>query len=322
MDLAQLAKGVANVPLKDPPPELNATLRSYQQEGFSWMAFLADRGLGGVLADDMGLGKTVQSLAFVQHRQHEDPGVQLVVAPRSVVDNWAEEAKKFLPSMPIYVHLGLDRTKELDDLPSEGILLTSFNILQRDIALLVQIEYSTIILDEAHVIRNPEAKTTRAALKLNGRRRVCLSGTPVQNCAEDLWPIFHFLMPGFLGRRKTLRETLSEDRKAVERSTRTRRAICFAALEERSGDLSCRRKLRSCCMPRCRTSKSVSIANWKKKSVRASCRCLIPMVLNGHGCLFWRRLLACDRRHVTRPWLGRLRLSRRKLNCLWIWLMN
>lgn len=217
MDLAQLAKGVANVPLKDVPEELQATLRSYQQEGFSWMAFLAERGLGGVLADDMGLGKTVQSLSFIQFRQFEDPGVHLVVAPRSVVDNWAAEAEKFLPSMPIYVHLGLDRTKELDDLPSEGILLTSFNILQRDINLLVQIEYSTIILDEAHVIRNPEAKTTRAALKLVGRRRVCLSGTPVQNCAEDLWPIFHFLMPGFLGRRKTLRETLSEDRKAVER---------------------------------------------------------------------------------------------------------
>ena len=134
-----------------------------------------------------------------------------------MVDNWEEECKKFLPDLASYVHLGLDRTKKLEDLPSSGLLFTSYNILQRDIKLLAQIEYSTIVLDEAHIIRNPEAKTTRAALKLVGRRRMCLSGTPVQNCAEDLWPIFHFLMPGFLGRRKTLKETLQEDNKAIER---------------------------------------------------------------------------------------------------------
>ena len=104
---------------------------------------------------------------------------------------------------------------------------TSYNILQRDIKLLGQIDYSTIILDEAHVIRNPEAKTTRAALKLSGRRRMCLSGTPVQNCAEDLWPIFHFLMPGFLGRRKTLKETLQDDNQAIERlRQRVSRSYC------------------------------------------------------------------------------------------------
>ena len=98
-------------------------------------------------------------------------------------------------------------------------MLTSYNILQRDINLLKQLEFSTIILDEAHIIRNPEAKTTRAALTLvkHSHRRMCLSGTPVQNCAEDLWPIFHFLMPYFLGRRKVLKETLQEDNKAIER---------------------------------------------------------------------------------------------------------
>ncbi|MDA3963198.1 MAG: DEAD/DEAH box helicase [Planctomycetota bacterium] len=216
-DLAKLAKGSANIPEIPLPDDINATLRDYQHQGFSWMQFLGERGLGGVLADDMGLGKTLQSLAFIKYRHDSDGGVHLVVAPRSVVDNWFEECAKFVPSVPVYVHLGLDRTKKLAELPKGGILLTSYNILQRDIKLLQQIDYATIILDEAHIIRNPEAKTTRAALKLQGQRRMCLSGTPVQNCAEDLWPIFHFLMPGFLGRRKTLKETLQEDGDAIDR---------------------------------------------------------------------------------------------------------
>jgi len=216
-DLATLAKGSAEIPTIDVPDGINATLREYQEQGFSWMVFLSERGLGGVLADDMGLGKTIQSLAFMRHRLIEDPGVQLVVAPRSVVDNWEDECAKFVPDVPVYTHLGLDRTKNIDDLPTGGILLTSYNILQRDVRLLSQIDYSTIILDEAHIIRNPEAKTTRAALKLIGRRRMCLSGTPVQNCAADLWPIFHFLMPGFLGKRKTLKETLQDDSDAIMR---------------------------------------------------------------------------------------------------------
>ena len=217
-DLASLAKGGVDIPQMDLPPQIQATLREYQHQGFSWMVFLTERGLGGVLADDMGLGKTLQSLTFIQHQHNTNPDqVQLVVAPRSVVDNWNDECIKFCPDIPVYTHLGLDRTKKFDDLPKEGILLTSYNILQRDIKLLGMINYGTIILDEAHIIRNPEAKTTRAALKLQGKHRMCLSGTPVQNCAEDLWPIFHFLMPGFLGRRKTLKETLQDDNEAINR---------------------------------------------------------------------------------------------------------
>ena len=217
-DLASLAKGGVDIPQMDVPEQIDATLREYQIQGFSWMVFLTERGLGGVLADDMGLGKTLQSLTFIQHQHNKDPDqVQLVVAPRSVVDNWNDECIKFCKDIPVYTHLGLDRTKKFEELPKEGILLTSYNILQRDIKLLGMINYGTIILDEAHIIRNPEAKTTRAALKLQGKYRMCLSGTPVQNCAEDLWPIFHFLMPGFLGRRKTLKETLQDDNEAINR---------------------------------------------------------------------------------------------------------
>ncbi len=216
-DLATLAKGGAEIPHVELPKGLNATLREYQHAGFNWMVFLSKRGLGGVLADDMGLGKTVQSLTFILHRHQEEPGLHLVIAPRSVVDNWLDEVHKFCPGMPVHVHLGLDRIKDEKKLPRKGVFLTSYNILQRDIKLLGAIEYSTVLLDEAHVIRNPEAKTTRAALKIVAKRRMCLSGTPVQNCAEDLWPIFHFLMPGFLGRRKTLKETLQDDPEAISR---------------------------------------------------------------------------------------------------------
>ncbi len=216
-DLATLAKGGADIPDIKIPKGINATLREYQAEGFSWMVFLADRGLGGVLADDMGLGKTLQSLTFMKYRDKKNPGIHLVIAPRSVVDNWEDECEKFVPDLDVYVHLGLDRTKDIKKLPKKGILLTSYNILQRDVQMMTQLHYSTIILDEAHIIRNPEAKTTRAALKLAADNRLCLSGTPVQNCAEDLWPIFQFLMPGFLGRRKTLKETLQDDGEAIMR---------------------------------------------------------------------------------------------------------
>lgn len=218
-DLATLAKGNANIPIVAVPTRMLATLREYQISGLSWMVFLSDRGLGGVLADDMGLGKTLQALCFILLREAEEPGIHLVVAPRSVVDNWESECQKFVPDMSVYIHLGLDRTKDLKNLPARGILLTSYNILQRDIILLKQLHFSTIVLDEAHIIRNPEAKTTKAALALVScsSRRMCLSGTPVQNCAEDLWAIFHFLMPFFLGRRKVLKETLAEDDRAIQR---------------------------------------------------------------------------------------------------------
>lgn len=216
-DLAQLAKGGAVIPPVPIPPGIRATLREYQQAGFSWMVFLANRALGGVLADDMGLGKTLQALTFIVWCHQQWGGLHLVVAPRSVVDNWYDECRKFVPDMPVYIHLGLDRARDERRLPKTGILLTSYNILQRDIKLLGNLEYTTVILDEAHIIRNPEAKTTRAALHLKAKRRMCLSGTPVQNCAEDLWPIFQFLMPGFLGRRKTLKETLQDDPEALAR---------------------------------------------------------------------------------------------------------
>ena len=187
VDLAQLAKGGATIPSVDLPKGINATLREYQQEGFNWMVFLSDRGLGGVLADDMGLGKTLQSLSFPAPPPARRSG--RAIGGRTVFV-WCDVCVCVcvcvclcvcVPDVPVYTHLGLDRTKKLDDLPKGGILLTSYNILQRDIKLLKQIEFSTVILDEAHIIRNPEAKTTRAALPWSSSRAAACA-SPVRRC--------------------------------------------------------------------------------------------------------------------------------------------
>ena len=184
---------------KEKPEGLQADLRPYQQVGYEWMATLAENDLHGILADDMGLGKTIQTLALLLASKGSEITPSLVIAPTSVVPNWAAEAKKFAPSLRVLTLSGSKRAKAYPAIPHADIVITSFALLQRDIEKLKKHTFKFAILDEAQLIKNPQAKVSIAAGQLKAQHRLCLSGTPVENNLTELWSLFHFLIPGFLG---------------------------------------------------------------------------------------------------------------------------
>ncbi len=191
-----------------PPPDgLIATLRPYQSYGFSWLDFQRRYGIGVCLADDMGLGKTIQTLAVLQRIKEQEgalPGPSLLIAPTSVVVNWAKEAARFTPGLRVMVHQGPDRLRDADFLAearAHDIVATSYALARRDGETLGQIAWFGVILDEAQNIKNPETKQARMIRKLPAGFRLALTGTPVENRLSELWSIMHFLNPGFLGSR-------------------------------------------------------------------------------------------------------------------------
>ncbi len=179
------------------PSTLQVDLRSYQEDGFKWLSRLAKWGVGACLADDMGLGKTVQALALILERSKDGPS--LVVAPSSVCMNWMSESAKFAPSLnPIFFGSG-DRKQILENLKPFDILVTSYGLLLSEEKQLSDIEWNTIVLDEAQFIKNYKAKRTKAAFSLNGNFKVITTGTPVENHLSELWTLFSFINPGLLG---------------------------------------------------------------------------------------------------------------------------
>ncbi len=179
------------------PAGLHAELRSYQEEGFVWMARLASWEAGACLADDMGLGKTVQALALLLHRASEGPA--LVVCPVSVVPNWMAEAERFAPSLTMKRLVNGGRDQLLEGLGPRDVLVVSYGLMQSESAALSQRVFSTVLLDEAHTIKNTSTKTSKAAMKLQGSFRLALTGTPIQNHLGEIWNLFEFLNPGLLG---------------------------------------------------------------------------------------------------------------------------
>ncbi len=184
----------SELPHVPPPTALNATLRPYQQAGVNWLNFLAATGLGAVLADDMGLGKTLQTLCALV-------GKTLVVCPRSVVFNWCAEVRKFRPDLTVEIFHGPKRT-----LTNADVTITTYSVLRLDTPALVKHGFSTVVLDEAQAIKNPNSQASRAAFELSESLnedafRVALSGTPIENRLEELWSVFRFTHPGLLGSR-------------------------------------------------------------------------------------------------------------------------
>ncbi|WP_421547507.1 DEAD/DEAH box helicase [Pseudomonas sp. QD4] len=185
-----------------PAPEgLNATLRPYQLEGLNWMQSLRQLEVGGILADDMGLGKTLQTLAHVLSEKNAGRLDRpcMVVMPTSLIPNWLDEAAHFTPQLKVLALYGAGRKKHFEQLADYDLLLTTYALLPKDIDQLSAVALHVLVLDEAQYIKNPSSKAAQAARALNARQRLCLSGTPLENHLGELWSLFHFLLPGWLG---------------------------------------------------------------------------------------------------------------------------
>jgi SNF2 family DNA or RNA helicase len=206
----------------DPPASFQGVLRDYQRDGLGWFQFLRRMGFGGCLADDMGLGKTVMVLALLAWRRetgagggHGDgpgaprgdgPGARngtrpsLVVVPRSLVDNWRAEAARFTPALRVLDYSGTAR-RAIDDeaIGAADVVLATYGTVRRDVARLKELDFEYVVLDEAQAIKNAATASAKAARLLNGRHRLALSGTPIENHLGELWSLFDFLNPGLMG---------------------------------------------------------------------------------------------------------------------------
>ncbi|MBE9209445.1 DEAD/DEAH box helicase [Nostoc sp. LEGE 06077] len=181
------------------PSTFQAQLRDYQMEGFCWLARLAHWGVGACLADQMGLGKTVQALAVILRNAHQGP--TLIIAPTSVCMNWVSEAQKFAPTLNIIQFSGANRQKLLDELQPLDMLICSYGLLQQEevAQMLAQVQWQTIVLDEAQAIKNMNTKRSQAAMNLKSNFKLLTTGTPIENHLGELWNLFRFINPGLLG---------------------------------------------------------------------------------------------------------------------------
>lgn len=196
----------------DDPPGLVARLRDYQRRGLAWLCYLESLGLNGCLADDMGLGKTVQVIArLVQERvEANQHAPTLLVVPTSVIGNWKKELERFAPSLRAMVHHGGGRFRDVarfrEICLEQDAVITSYALVRRDEKLFSQVRWARVVLDEAQNIKNPMSAQTKAVLRLNADHRLALTGTPVENRLLDLWSIFNFLNPGYLGKQTQFRQ--------------------------------------------------------------------------------------------------------------------
>ena len=193
------------------PEKLNAELREYQKRGVAWLRYLENLGLNGCLADDMGLGKTMQVISLlILEREQNQPAPTLLIAPTSVIGNWQKEIEKFAPHLTTLIHHGSDREQAVEAFKQlcfqHDLLITSYTLARKDSKLLGALHWRRIVLDEAQNIKNPKAAQTTAILKLNADSRLALTGTPVENRLMDLWSIFNFLNPGYLGKQAQFRK--------------------------------------------------------------------------------------------------------------------
>ena len=207
LELGARLRNAGKVKPVAPPPGFKGELRLYQKEGLSWLQFLSEVELGGILADDMGLGKTVQTLAhiLVEKQSGRADRPSLVIAPTSLMANWRLEARRFAPDLKVLTLYGSDRKPLFETIDDHDLVLTTYALLRYDKDVLLARDYHLVILDEAQNIKNPKATTTQLVHRLKARHRLCLSGTPMENHLGELWSLCHFLNPGLLGDSQTFR---------------------------------------------------------------------------------------------------------------------
>ncbi|MBR2096690.1 MAG: ATP-dependent helicase [Prevotella sp.] len=225
----QLQKKIKQSMAKQPdtPKTLKAELRDYQTDGYQWITRMTGWGAGVCLADDMGLGKTVQTIAFMLHTA--DQGPSLVAAPASVVLNWQRELQRFAPSLHVEVFNTAAVRKSLVEQAVAGdVILTTYGLFVTEDEVLCGKQWNTVCLDEAHVIKNRQTKTSAVVMKLQATHRIILTGTPVQNHLGELWNLFQFANPGLLGSHEQFRQKYIvpiEQQDNKERSRQLKRIV-------------------------------------------------------------------------------------------------
>ena len=199
----ELVKSVKSIPDSEftPPESLRPILRNYQRTGFRWLKTMERYGFGGILADDMGLGKTLQIISLLlDAREHGNTEPSLVVCPASLVLNWESELRRFAPSLTVLTVLGNaeQRAADIRRAGAYDVVVTSYDLLKRDIEQYAGKQFRYHVLDEAQYIKNYNTQNARAVKAIRSRQRFALTGTPIENRLSEIWSIFDFLMPGFL----------------------------------------------------------------------------------------------------------------------------
>ncbi len=210
------------------PPNFKGDLRPYQKAGFDWLQFLNKYSFGGCLADDMGLGKTVQTLALLTSEKHQNPGsANLLIMPTSLIYNWEMEASKFAPELKILTYTGTQRIKDSKQFSDYDLILTSYGITRIDTDILSEFYFNYIILDESQAIKNPDSIIYKSVCQLKSRRKLILTGTPIENSAMDLWSQMSFVNPGLLGSNKHFKKEylIPIEKKNDENKTKRLNAI-------------------------------------------------------------------------------------------------
>lgn len=208
-----------------PSSTLTAELRDYQLHGYQWLRKLSNWGVGACLADDMGLGKTVQTLALLIDRVECGPA--LVIAPTSVCHNWVDESKRFAPSLRPVLHRESDRADIVGQLQPGDVLITSYGLLREYLEPLCSRKWGTLVLDEAHFVKNAATKTAQAVRTLEADWRLALTGTPLENHLGELWSLFRAVSPGLLGSWEQFKKRFAEP---IERSRDEERRTALSRL--------------------------------------------------------------------------------------------
>ena len=231
--LGKRLKDAAGIPPVTMPAQFVGRLRPYQQTGVAWMQLLRDVELGGVLADDMGLGKTVQTLAHLAIEKAEGRADRpsLIVAPTSVLPNWRAEAATFTPTLTVLALHGITRKESFCKIGGVDIVLSTYPLLARDVEVLAAQPWHMVIIDEAQMVKNPATAGAQALRRLDARHRLALTGTPLENHLGELWALFDFVSPGFLGDArsfaKTWRTPIEKKGDAVRQAALARRVRPF-----------------------------------------------------------------------------------------------
>lgn len=199
-DLGQRLRDARDLQV-EPPTGLQASMRPYQQQGLNWLQALREMGTGGILGDDMGLGKTLQALAhlLLEKESGRLSTPALAVMPTSLIPNWLDEAQRFAPDLRVLALHGPGRSKHFATLHEYDLVLTTYALMPRDLEHLRTQAWHVLVLDEAQNIKSSTSKAALAVCELQAGQRLCLTGTPMENNLGELWSIFHFLMPGWLG---------------------------------------------------------------------------------------------------------------------------